>query len=105
AAFHDKVQVRQVITGGGGQLDCDLLQLFFDLGRERREPTTTAPASQPALARRPPVAHTARAATQPAAGPKTRIVLTWTGLLEMRPLEGTPAESATGRRFDVVATG
>ncbi|MCK6483980.1 MAG: hypothetical protein L6R00_07590 [Phycisphaerae bacterium] len=86
-----------------GELDCDRLELVFDLGREQRRGGALGapPKSQDVAATQP------TAATAPAADDlqsTTKLVLEWRGPLELRPMDAEPAVR-TGRRFDAIATG
>jgi len=101
-----------------GKIEADRLEINFDFGKAARESMTfrgnpAGATSQPADA--PPVAEAPRAEMASAlpgeaTGGKTgeedlaRLLLTWDGPLELRPLTMNPAEQ-TGRRFDCVAIG
>ena len=85
-----------------GRLEADRLEVNFDFGQRLKSLTRsrTVPASAPA-------ALTEARMTDPpaAAGPdETKLVLTWDGPLEMKPMRVDPA-AQTGHRFDAVAIG
>lgn len=86
-----------------GELDCERLELVFDVGREQRRAGRLGAGLE----------SDAAAATQPGAAgapadddlqPTTKLVLVWRGPLELRPMDADPALQ-TGRRFDAIATG
>jgi len=102
-----------------GKLEADRLELNFDFGESqksltgsrRRDKRETAPSTAPAPeVQETPVrrADKGPAGDQPMAlameRDRTKLVLSWNGPLEMRPLQADAAEQ-TGQRFDAIATG
>lgn len=94
-----------------GKLQADKLEINFDFGEKQR--SLSRGPSQLARAERP----NQPATTSPASRPTeesdllasleedpTKLVLTWNGPLELRPLK-IEASEQTGARFDVIATG
>ncbi|HVP12828.1 MAG TPA: hypothetical protein VMV94_16755 [Phycisphaerae bacterium] len=107
-----------------GKLEANKLELNFDFGekqkslsgfrRAEKKPTaTSSPAGQdedatPSLEAASPQ-HAPSALQAPDATPRleddqTKLILTWNGPLDLRPLQVDPAEQ-TGQRFDAIATG
>ncbi|MFQ6049381.1 MAG: RHS repeat-associated core domain-containing protein, partial [Phycisphaerae bacterium] len=76
-----------------GQLTADRLELLFDFGPQQRRFSAVEPTTRP---RGSP--------GRPARSDQTRIVVTWSGPMEMRPVAASPAEQ-TGDRFEVIAVG
>lgn len=114
ALFNNRVKIerlegdRQV-----GLLEADKLEVHFDLdSRQRglsREKTKTPKDATAAASPQPNDGATINKADQPIDStspdvPESRLVLTWHGPLELRPIEMDPAQQ-TGQRFDVIATG
>ncbi len=76
-----------------GQLQADELSLTFEFSSKHREAAKEQPTTRP----RPDGA-------DKGAADETKLRLTWTGKMVMRPAQRT-AEEATGERLDVIATG
>ncbi len=106
-----------------GKMESDQLEINFDFGKKQRGMASGRPTSQEDSsddANEPQVADRARskdarlaseqsAGASPIGSPSladdpTKLVLTWNGPLEMRPI-WTAGEEQTGERFDVVAGG
>lgn len=118
AVFTNKVVVEQMDgLKSLGRMDADKLEINFDFGKKQKElagaggkdvPAAPLPGHAPSAA--PGEKQASKPATPtpvPTPTPqedKTRLVLTWDGPLEMRPLRVDPAQQ-TGERFDAVATG
>lgn len=83
-----------------GRLNCDKLELIFDFG-QRQKRASLATETQPGATTRP-----ADEAPLLGASPDddTRLILTWSGPLEMRPMKVPPA-AQSGDRFDCIASG
>lgn len=119
AVFNNQVVVEQQDgLKTVGKIEADRLEINFDFGKAAREDMTfrgnpAAAASQPAGA--PPAMEASRSGMasalpgesadgKPGEEDRTRLLLTWDGPLELRPLTMNPGEQ-TGRRFDCVAIG
>lgn len=93
-----------------GKIEADKLEINFDFGKKQRALASGRPTGgeKPAAEANAgkPTSRPDRAAPIDAAGPedKTKLVLTWDGPLELRPIRVDPAEQ-TGQRFDAIATG
>ncbi len=94
-----------------GRLQADRLEINFDFGEKQR--SLARGSARPARAERPNEPTTTLPASRPAEesvllasleDDPTRLVLTWNGPLELRPLK-IEASEQTGARFDVIATG
>ncbi len=104
ALFNNEVLVEQFEDERRvGQLNADVLEVHFDFGAKQRR-LVEGPAA---------VSANQAAKTEPTAPPEEpqaeeeasgRIVLTWNGPMELRPIPSNPAEQ-TGKRFNVIATG
>ncbi|MFH1419773.1 MAG: hypothetical protein ABII12_15985 [Planctomycetota bacterium] len=91
-----------------GKLESDKLEVNFDFG-ERQRAMTGSGRRQKAEPEPPPGGQSASPAREqdelvPLEEDLTKLVLTWDGPLELRPLKVQPAEQ-TGERFDAIATG
>jgi hypothetical protein len=94
-----------------GKIEADNLEINFDFGKKQRSmasvhPAESGKAGSDAAAARPTTqpARQAPVDAEPPADDKTKLVLTWDGPLEMRPIRVDPSEQ-TGQRFDAIATG
>jgi lipopolysaccharide export system protein LptA len=113
AVFNNRVVVEQLEGDRRvGLMEADKLEVNFDLDSRRRglsNDKTQSP-GQPTDAASPRPNDGARIETAgPAVEPAppdspSRLVLTWHGPLELRPIAMDPAQQ-TGERFDVIATG
>lgn len=87
-----------------GRITCEKLELIFDFGKKQKRSNLF----QPRPIGDAPATPTTGKADEPI-GPgspedTTRLILTWTGPLEMRPLV-IPTDEKSGERFDAIATG
>jgi len=93
AEFQDDIVVEQRKGAKvSGRLEADRLALTFEFGSKQREAVKEQPTSRPAR----------RGITAP--GDETRLRVTWTGKMVMRPV-GEARSEATGDRLDVLAIG
>lgn len=119
--FENEVLVRQLAgEREAGRLTASQLEVYFDFGDRQKRMVAGPPAGRPERAAgeaapagdaasgaaSSPVAPPSGGATSsPAeAGEEGRLVLTWNGPLELRPIHADPAEQ-TGERRDVIAVG
>ncbi len=85
-----------------GRMKCDKLEVIFDFGQKQKR---TASLNSPARRKDDPTTRPAREpAGPPAPEDDTKLILTWSGPLEMRPMAVPPGEQS-GERFDCIATG
>ena len=132
ATFRDRVHVEQLAaepseqpaplassTPRTGSLDCDTLELVFEVGKARSglgvssSQPTAAPAGEAGAMGVAPATRPANgvmvgagpAADRAGDGRSGRITVAWAGPMELRPTGGAPPAQRTGRRFDVIATG
>jgi len=107
AVFNNQVVVEQKDgLRTTGKLEADKLEINFDFGKKLR---SVAEPGRPKR-ERPSTGREEMPRTEqeqeltPLEEDRTRLVLTWDGPLEMRPLRVNPSEQ-TGQRFDAIATG
>ncbi|HKQ50645.1 MAG TPA: hypothetical protein VJZ71_21420 [Phycisphaerae bacterium] len=93
------------------KIESDKLEINFDFGKKQRNMTTArAPQNAKPEGAAAPDGKTPQSDRQtpidaaPDVEDNTKLVLTWDGPLELRPLRVDPAEQ-TGQRFDAIATG
>lgn len=94
-----------------GKLESEKLEINFDFGKKQRNMTSArtpqsdkaGEAAGPGRTTSQPDRHTPIDAA-PDVVDDTKLVLTWDGPLELRPIRVDPAEQ-TGQRFDAIATG
>jgi len=85
-----------------GRMKCDKLEVIFDFGQKQKR---TAALNSPARGKDEPTTQPAKTPTgPPPLDDETRLILTWSGPLEMRPM-AVPPDEQTGERFDCIATG
>jgi lipopolysaccharide export system protein LptA len=89
-----------------GKIEASKLEINFDFGRKQRDmgaPSTprAGATSQPV---EPPSQERTSLASLAAEDDSTKLVLTWNGPLDLRPLRVDP-DQQSGQRFDAVATG
>jgi hypothetical protein len=77
-----------------GRLTCETLELIFDFGKKQKQTSFQTAEKERESAEE----------SEPATDDQTKLVLTWSGPLEMRPLYMS-FEQQTGERFDAIATG
>jgi len=108
AVFENDVVVEQVEgLVVRGRLEADKLELNFDFGEQQRNwvrPGQAQPRPNQATDPTPPDESPDTDPPEQAERAPVRVVLTWDGPLEMRPLQAD-AETQTGERFDAIATG
>jgi len=110
AVFNNKVVVEQKDgLRTIGKIEADKLEINFDFGKKQRGLASDGPSgsAKPDAAAANPTTQPAWQTpidAQPPTDDNTRLVLTWDGPLEMRPIRVDPAEQ-TGQRFDAIATG
>lgn len=109
AVFNNTVVVEQIDgLRTLGKLEADKLEINFDVGSRLRGVTDARPPSRTGSVTGPDHAvNTVAAGPSPlsrADDDKTKLILTWDGPMELRPLYIAP-EQQTGERFDVIATG
>jgi len=109
AIFHHQVVVEQKDgLRSLGKIEAGKLEVNFDFGRKQRSLTlgqsleaNRAENATPGATRSETPDHPVPEETAP---DRTKLILTWDGPLELRPLTIEPALQ-TGERFDVIATG
>lgn len=86
-----------------GRMKCDKLEVIFDFGQKQKR---TAALNSPARRKDESTTQPAREQAPQPQQPEddTRLILTWSGPLEMRPMAVPPVQQS-GERFDCIATG
>lgn len=95
-----------------GLLEADKLEVHFDLDSRQRgfSQGKTQPSENPNATASPrpndgtPAKNADQTFDSAPPDPQSRLILTWHGPLELRPIKMDPAQQ-TGERFDVIATG
>ncbi len=114
AVFENQVVVEQKEgLRTRGLLAADRLEINFDFGsklrsiaspRPRKQDASPTAGSEPAPGQATPAGQKPKQPPLPLEEDHTRLILTWNGPLEMRPLRVDP-DQQTGERFDVIASG
>ncbi|MFQ5430367.1 MAG: hypothetical protein ACE5E1_08670 [Phycisphaerae bacterium] len=113
AVFHNEVLARHLDGEQTiGTLEADKMEVHFDFGKRQKRlvagPDLAGIGSPRKAGRAGKEGGSRQAPAMPddstAAPDRSRLILTWNGPLELRPIPMAP-EQQTGKRFDVVATG
>jgi len=120
AIFNNEVIVEQLDAGRRvGRLEADKLEVHFDLTSRQRAFAGGAAADKKQTAKTkvtssvddgPLTPETAlvaptNAVDRASEDSESRLILTWNGPFELRPLQTDPTQPQSGKRFDVIATG
>ncbi len=111
AVFNHRVVVEQkegLLTKG--MMEAEKLEINFDFGRRQRDMASKSPKAQGAATTLEPTEPDAPAQKSPPTASlfetqdETKLILTWDGPMELRPIR-VESDEQTGQRFDAVAIG